>query len=252
MKKSLILIGAIIFSIGSICLTSSAMPNPWVNCGDDISCGAKKAGFNFPLRVQNYSVRAMDDMIEIKFPLDKKREVTVRKSTSYQGNDENGGIGDISGVYVDYPIMRTVTLNNGVIFNVRGDKKRYYVASFAAESGYYSLYCPKGFNQDDIEYLYAIIAEAEAPRQTGAQAESYSLEELRIRKTVDNVVETLFTQDCFPRTLQRMGVTKNCFERANLFEDSVCSASEIRMIKEYYKKGYKHDPLNGCSEYCAE
>ena len=37
-------------------------------CNDDISCGAKKAGFNLPIRVNNYSVRAMEGLLEINFP----------------------------------------------------------------------------------------------------------------------------------------------------------------------------------------
>ena len=79
-----------------------AMPNPWIDCNDDIYCASQKAGYNFPLRVQNYSVRAMKDMIEIIFPLDKKRTVTVRKSQAADGKWDENGIIDISGVYNNY------------------------------------------------------------------------------------------------------------------------------------------------------
>ena len=73
------------------------------------------------------------------------------------------------------------------------------------------------------------------------------------RRDKGGIVEPVYTQDCFPRTLQKKGVTKNCFERANLGDDSFCSASEIKMIKYYYKKGYKKDPLNnGEGQFCAE
>ena len=72
-------------------------------------------------------------------------------------------------------------------------------------------------------------------------------------RRVDEIVEPVYTQDCFPKTLAKRGVTKNCFERANLGEDSFCSASEVKMIKEYYKKGQDKDPLNnGDGGFCAK
>ena len=233
--------------------TSLALPNPWIDCGDDISCGAQKAGFNFPLRVKNYSVRAMDDMIQIKFPLDKKRNVTIRKSQIYSGNTDENGIGDTSGVYINYPVNKSIYIKNGVMFNVRGKKNLFYVANFAAENGYYSIYSAQGLKLNDINNLYEIIAEAEAPRNNFDEKESYSIEKLRELRTVDGIVEPVYTQDCFPRTLQKTGVSKDCFERANLGADSVCSASELKMIKDYYKKGYKKDPLNnGSDNFCAK
>ena len=82
---------------------------------------------------------------------------------------------------------------------------------------------------------------------------SYTIEELQDKRRVDGIVEPVFTQDCFPRTLAQNGVTKDCFERANLGENSHCSESELKMIKEYYKKGQENDPLNdGTGQFCAE
>ena len=105
---------------------------------------------------------------------------------------------------------------------------------------------------DDINYLYKLIEEAEAPRHFEDDRSSYTLEQLQDLRRVDGIVEPVYTQDCFPRTLQKKGVTNDCFERANLGEDSHCSASEVLMIKEYYKKGYKNDPLNdGSGNFCA-
>ena len=222
---------------------TSAIPNPWIDCDDDISCGAKKAGFNLPVMVKNYSVRAMEGLLEINFPIDKKREVCLRKSQLYDG--------DLSGVYENYPVNKTITLKNGVTFNVRGNKKKFFVANFAAESGYYSLYSKQGMKLKDINYFYDLIAEAEAPRHNFEEAKT--IEQLQdLKRGKDGIVEPVYTQDCFPRTLQKQGVTKNCFERANLGDDSFCSASEVKMIKEYYKKGYKKDPLNdGSGQFCA-
>ena len=242
MKKFLI-IAAGVFVFGYTIQQALAIPNPWTDCGDDISCGAKKAGFNLPLRVEKYDVRAMKDMLEITFPLDKKRSVTLRKTQNYDVN--------MSGVYENYPVNKTILVQNCVPFNVRGDKNKFYVATFAAENGYYSLYSKQGMKLKDINYLYNLLSEAEAPRYL--MEEVKTLEQLQdLRRDKDGIVEPVYTQDCFPRTLQKKGVTKNCFERANLGQDDVCSLSEVKMIKEYYKKGYKHDSLNdGSGNFCA-
>ena len=230
-----------------------AMPNPWIDCNDDIYCAAQKAGFNFPLRLQNYSVRAMKDMIEIIFPLDKKRTVTVRKSQAADGKWDENGIIDISGVYNNYPVNKSIRLKNGVVFNVRGDKKKFYVITFAAETGYYSFYSKEGMNLKDINRFYNLLEEAEAPRNNFDETNGLTIEQLQDLRRIDGIVEPVYTQDCFPRTLQKKGVTKNCFERANLGNDTYCSASEIKMIKEYYKKGQDKDPLNnGNGNFCAD
>ena len=82
---------------------------------------------------------------------------------------------------------------------------------------------------------------------------TFSIEALQNSRRVDGIVEPVFTQDCFPRTLKQSGVTKNCFERANLGQNIFCSKSEIKMIKEYYEKGQDKDPFNnGSYEFCAD
>lgn len=241
MKKLLFSTVAILV-FGYTIQQTSAIPNPWIDCDDDISCAAKKAGFNLPIGVNIYSARAMDGMLELNFPLDKKRDVTLRKSQTYDVN--------LSGVYENYPVNKTITLKNGVTFNVRGDKKKFYVANFAAETGYYSMYSKQGMNLKNINYLYNLLEQAEAPRNNFE--ETKTIEQLQELRNKDGIVEPVYTQDCFPRTLQKKGVTKDCFERANLGDDSFCSASEVKMIKEYYKKGYKKDPLNnGSGQFCA-
>ena len=255
MKRKLIFVFSLIF-IALFALKiqkTHAMINPWTDCNDDISCGAKIAGFNFPLRINNYSIRAMNDMMEITFPLDRKRTVRVRKSQLYQGEISKNGIADISGIYIKYPINQTIKLKNGIEFNTRGYKKKFYVASFAAETGYYSFYCQKGMTIKDINYLYKLLEEAEAPRNCDDETCGYTIEQLRDSRRIDDIVEPIYTQDCFPRTLEKMGVSKNCFERANLGQDVFCSTSEIKMIKEYYKKGQHKDPLNnGEGGFCAK
>ena len=205
--RKIVFCTAIILILNSIIFIGNthAMQNPWIDCGDDISCAAKKAGFNFPLRVSNYSARAMEDMIEMKFQLDKKRTVTIRKSVKFYNS------GDNSGVYKNYPVLKDISLKNGV----------------------------------------ELRAEAEAPRFDGS--ETKTLEQLMDSRRVDGIVEPVYTQDCFPKTLEKKGVTKECFERANLGEDSICSLSQVKMIKEYYENGYKSDPLNnGEGDFCTK
>lgn len=162
MKKllfSVIFTAVSLFCVGRV----SAIPNPWIDCGGDISCGAKKAGFDFPIKVKNPDVRAMDGLMEITFPLDKKRKVIVRKSLMYGEFISEDGLQDISGDYNTYPVNKTIKIKDGVLFNVRGDKNKFKVASFAAESGYYSFSCEKGMKTGDLKYLYKLVEKAEAP-----------------------------------------------------------------------------------------
>ncbi len=82
---------------------------------------------------------------------------------------------------------------------------------------------------------------------------TFSISELQKSRMVDGIVEPVFTQDCFPRTLQQSGVSKNCFERANLGQNLFCSKKEIQIIEEYYQKGQENDPLNdGSGQFCAD
>lgn len=143
---------------------AEAMPNPWIECADDINCGAEKAGFNFPLKVENYTVRAMEGMLELRFPLDDGRKVIVRKAVEFEGEPDENGIIDISGDYNQYPVNKTITMENGVKFSVRGEENNYKLVNFAAETGYYSIMCEDGLNKADIEHFYELLAEAEAPR----------------------------------------------------------------------------------------
>lgn len=79
-----------------------------------------------------------------------------------------------------------------------------------------------------------------------------SIKGLQESRKVDGIVEPVYTQDCFPKTLQQSGVSLRCFERANLGQNIFCSKSEIKKIKEYYKKGQDKDPLNdGSGQFCA-
>lgn len=134
------------------------MPNPWTECSTDFKCGTKNAGFNFPLSLSNYKIRAMKGMFEISYPLDEFRTVTVRK-----GFDESNN-GDNSGDYNKYPDNKIYTLENGVDINIRGDKNKIYVMYFMAESGVYSAKCEQGMTKREVEGIYNVIREAEEPK----------------------------------------------------------------------------------------
>ena len=159
MKKIyyLILIAMVQVLMLSACTNSGmvGMPNPWIECGDNLECAAKKAGFKFPLVLSNYQVRAMDDMIEITYPLDEVRNVVVRKCSHETDNL------DISGVYTDYPIKDKIELKNEIMVNVRRDTSKIYVAYFAAESGVFSIYCEQGISAKELQGIFDIISEAE-------------------------------------------------------------------------------------------
>jgi len=232
---------------------AEAMGNPWIDCGDDISCGAKKAGFNFPLQVDNYTVRAMNGMLELRFSWDGERKVIVRKARTFAGESDENGIIDISGDYNQYPVNKTVALDNGVKFAVRGENGNYKVVNFAAETGYYSITCDEGLRQKDIERFYELLTEAEAPRHDEDDVNGLAIERSKNLHHAGGSVKTASARDCFPRTLQKKGVTAKCFELANLGQDTFCSASEIKMINEYYEKRQdKGSTYDGSGNLCAK
>ncbi len=133
------------------------MPNPWSECSDSYSCAEKIAGFNMPLKLSNYSVRAMKGLVEVTYPLDDVRNIVVRKSV-----DESNGI-DNSGDYNKYDDS-ILTLPNGVQINVRKKDGKIIVMYFAAESGCYSARCEEGISEKEVEDIYNVIAEVEAAK----------------------------------------------------------------------------------------
>ena len=49
MKKTVFIMFLGIAGLSTI--SAKSMPNPWIECGEDVNCGATKAGFYFPLKV---------------------------------------------------------------------------------------------------------------------------------------------------------------------------------------------------------
>lgn len=202
----------------------------WKICGDDISCGTQLVGFKFPLRVDNYSVRATEKILEISFPIDRKRNITVRKSHYGIDSEVNSEINDISGIDKIYPVEKNIQIDNVVNFCVKGDNNKFYVANFAAESGYYSFYCEQGLSIRDIKFLYNLLEEAEAPRYSVGK-QFYTIDQLK-----SFYPTCKYSDSSLPDELIKKGVSEECFNRANLWDDSFCSQSEVKMIKKYYKK----------------
>ena len=136
------------------------MANPWTDCGTNFSQAAQIAGFTFPLKLSKCDVRAMKNMIEINYPLDETRMVCVRKTAT----EEFSNNGDISGVYIEYPVNEKIMLKDAVPIYTRGTGDKIYVMNMAASSGYYSAYCKDGMSLQEIEGIYNIIAEAESEK----------------------------------------------------------------------------------------
>lgn len=134
------------------------MPNPWTECNENYSCAEKVAGFNMPLNLSNYTVRAMKGMVEVTYPLDDRRNVTVRKTIREIKGEDN------SGDYTKYPENSVLTLDNGVKINVRKDGDKIYVMYFGAESGYYSARCEQGMSAKEVSEIYSVLAEVEAAK----------------------------------------------------------------------------------------
>lgn len=138
---------------------SLGLPNPWVDC-DNNTCAKKIAGFVFPLEMKDCKIRTMKDMIEITYPLDNSRYVTVRKSLINSGND-----GDISGDYNSYPLNKQIMLFDAVPVQIRGENEdKIYVMNFSASTGYYSAVCKEGMTYDDIVNIYETIRQVEEPK----------------------------------------------------------------------------------------
>ena len=135
---------------------NSQLANPWFDCGMDLKKASQIAGFDFPLILSNYSVKAMKGMIEITYPLDENRNVIIRKSLEEINN------GDISGVYAKYPVVDTLTLEDGVQINLRKDVNSIYVMYFGACSGIYSAYSENGMSENEVRGIFDLIKEVEA------------------------------------------------------------------------------------------
>lgn len=151
--KILLIIFCIVIFV--TCIIRINVTNPWVNCKDDLRRAEKISGFTFPLVLSNYTVSAMKDMIEITYPLDEFRDVTIRKTTLLYDKLDNGKN------YSIYPIKDILVLNNGVKLTVRKKDDLIYVAYLAADSGYYSIYCQKGMTSEDVWQIYNVLAEVE-------------------------------------------------------------------------------------------
>ena len=155
MRKSFVTL----FLISLCCLFSGCtedkqhfvgMPNPWHECNMDLDCGAKYAGFKFPVVLSNYEVRAMDGIFEVRYPLDEFRNVIVRKSNKYKTDM-------LSGVYIDYPINKEIKIKNEYPAQIRGTEDKIYVLNIHNSKNYYSAYCEKGMSLKEAEGIFEVL-----------------------------------------------------------------------------------------------
>lgn len=133
---------------------SLQLPNPWTDCQDNLQKAAEIAGFSFELVLSNYQVKAMKNMIEITYPLDEKRNLTARKS------DKSFNDGDLSGIYINYPIKEPVFFDHGQSAIVRRDANQVYVLFFQKGNYYYSASCIDGMSFKEAKGAYDVITTA--------------------------------------------------------------------------------------------
>ena len=111
----------------------------------------------------------------------------------------------------------------------------------------------EGSFEDNQPLIFAPIPNVNPDNFDAIEYKEFSIKGLQEARMTDGIVEPVYTQDCFPKTLQQSGVSKICFEHANLGQNIFCSKSEINSIKEYYKIGQDKDPLNdGSGQFCAD
>lgn len=129
------------------------MTDTWQNCNSDMAKAARIAGFELPLDVQNYKVRASKNFLEVKFNYEGK-DITVRKT-------ENTDFADISGDYSDYPVKGEIVINKDVTIWTLGDGEKIYTANFSDFDYDYSINDKKGMSEKEVKAIYQLIGKAE-------------------------------------------------------------------------------------------
>ncbi|MCQ2754788.1 MAG: hypothetical protein MJ231_07050 [bacterium] len=160
--KHLKLLSLIIFCILLTACTKqetelAKMANPWKYCNNDMACAEKVAKIKFPIAIPGLQVRAMDGMIEVLYFLDQSREITIRKAAPSDPPK------DISGDYNQYPVIKQITLKNGVPIQIRGTENKIYVMNFYNSKGNYAVMCEKGMSFDEALNIYIVISQVEFP-----------------------------------------------------------------------------------------
>ncbi len=136
-------------------LTPLHLPNPWTDCKENLSQASEIAGFSFPLSLTNYSVRAMKNIIEIRYPLNENRLLIIRKGRKFFKDS------DISGDYHQYPVTEKLSFKNNILITIRKDDKAIYVISFESDNHAYSVNSSNGMTTKEALDIYKVISEAE-------------------------------------------------------------------------------------------
>lgn len=139
----------ILFFINTV-VYSSELPEKWQNCGTDMACAKKISGFEFPLNIKKYKIKAADNFVEILMPFDKFRTVELRKT---QGSP----FADISSCKKDFFVKDEINLSNDEVLFTQGEGKKIYTVNFWYDGYDYSVYCKKGLTKNEVIKIYEII-----------------------------------------------------------------------------------------------
>lgn len=147
-------------NVGEVITTAAGAANPvpavpavdWQDCGADLAKAASIAGFRFEPLVRDFSVRAAEGVIEVKYPLSDGRYVAVRKGL------EGMNYTDIA---IDGLEDKEVTFDNGVTMEAKCDGDVIKSAVLGAESGIFTIICDGGISEDELSGVYDVIANAE-------------------------------------------------------------------------------------------
>lgn len=145
----LISAGLMLF-FGNKSVFASELPDKWTDCGTDMSCAKKIAGFDFPLNIKKHKIKATDNFIEILMPLNKLRTAELRKT-------KGTPFADISSCDKDYYLKSELELTKDEVLFTQGNDKRIYVVNFWLNGYDYSIYCKRGMTSADVISVYELI-----------------------------------------------------------------------------------------------
>ena len=149
-----LLLGALAESTGILTEDDLGIPNPWVDCGDDLALAAEVAGFEFRIpALANYTVSVLPgELIKVTYPKDEVTDIVLCEAAVEPES------GDLSGDYNDYPVEETRTIS-GIEAAIRGDSELIYVANFNIGDSWYCISCTGGLSEEE---LGASIAELQS------------------------------------------------------------------------------------------
>ncbi len=125
----------------------------------DYCSAAKKAGFDFSLKVKNPQIKAKKGEIEVGF-IYKGKSITITKTDKCKTKEDKDGV-----CIIKNKANEKYFLLNCVPFNIYKKEGNIVIANFTASSGYYSITCQEGFSKTELLYFYHLIEEVETIKQ---------------------------------------------------------------------------------------